>query len=113
MAYSPYLFVSYVDDLISELRCSGYGVHIGSLKAAVVERFNRTLKAKMYRYFTYVNTKCYLNVLDDLLYSYNNTYHRSIEMSPAEVNEDNESVVRSRLYPPKIENRTDGSRRRR
>jgi len=43
------------------------------LIAAVVERFNRTLKAKMYRYFTHANTKRYLNVLDDLLHSYNNT----------------------------------------
>jgi len=39
------------------------------LKAAVVERFNRTLKMKMYRYFTYKNTKRYVDVLDDLLHS--------------------------------------------
>jgi len=37
------------------------------------------------------------------IHSYNNTctYHRSIGMSPAAVNEDYESVVRSRLYPLK------------
>ena len=28
---SPYLYAIYVDDLIKELRCSGYGVHIGSV----------------------------------------------------------------------------------
>jgi len=28
---SPLLFAIYVDDLISELRQSGYGLHIGSL----------------------------------------------------------------------------------
>jgi len=39
------------------------------LKAAVVERLNRTLKAKMYSYFTHVNTKRYLDVLNDLLHS--------------------------------------------
>jgi len=71
------------------------------LKAAVVERFNRTLKEKMFRYFTYKNTRRYLDVLDDLLYSYNNTHHRSIGMAPFEVNKDNESVVRARLYPLK------------
>jgi len=65
------------------------------LKAAVVERFNRTLKAKMYRYSTHTITKRYVDVLDDLL------HHRSIGMSLAEVNEENESVVRSRLYPLK------------
>ena len=71
------------------------------LKASVVERFNRTLKTKMYRYFTYKNTRRYVDVLDDMLHSYNNTYHRSIGMTPAEVNVDNEHMVRKRLYPIK------------
>ena len=68
------------------------------LKASVVERFNRTLKTKMYRYFTYKNTRRYVDVLDDMLYSYNNTYHRSIGMTPAEVNVDNEHTGRKCLY---------------
>jgi len=67
------------------------------LKAAVAERFNRTLKEKMFRYFTYKNTRRYTSVLEDLLHSYNNTYHRSIGMSPLEVNRDNEDIVRARL----------------
>jgi len=60
------------------------------LKAAVVQRFNRTLKEKMFRYFTYANTRRYLDALGDLVHSYNNTYHRSIGMAPYEVNKDNE-----------------------
>ena len=71
------------------------------LKAAVVERFNRTLTEKMFRYFTYANTRRYLDVLDDLVYSYNNTHHRSIAMTPFEVNKDNKQIVRARLYPLK------------
>jgi len=71
------------------------------LKAAVVERFNRTFKTKMYRYFTHKNTRRYIDVLDDLLYSYNNSYHRSIGMTPTEVNTSNEDIVRGRLYPLK------------
>ena len=71
------------------------------LKAAVVERFNRTLKEKMFRYFTHKNTRHYLDVLGDLLHSYNNTHHRSIGMAPHQVNTDNEDVVRARLYPLK------------
>jgi len=69
------------------------------LKAAVVERFKRTVKMKMYRYFTYQNTGRYVDVLDDLLHSYNNTYHRSIGMTPVEVSADNEAIVRDRLHP--------------
>jgi len=83
-----------------------YGIHFYTsenedLKASVVERFNRTLKTKMFRYFTHANTRRYLDVLDDLLYSYNKTYHRSIGMAPVEVGPHNEEEVRSRLYPPK------------
>jgi len=62
------------------------------LKAAVVKRFNRTLKTKMFRYFTHAKTRRYLDVLDDLLHSYNNTHHRSIGMAPSEVNADNEDA---------------------
>ena len=69
------------------------------IKAAVVERFNRTLKQKMYRYFTAKRTRRYVDVLSDLVYSYNNTNHRSIGMAPSEVTTDNEDVVRARLYP--------------
>ena len=71
------------------------------LKASVVERFNRTLKTKMYRYFTHANTRRYLDVLEDLLQSYNNTHHRSIGMAPVEVGLHNEEEVRDRLYPLK------------
>jgi len=56
----------------------------------------------MYRYFTYKNTRRYVDMLDDMLHSYNNTYHRSIGMTPAEVNVDNEHMVRKRLYPIKL-----------
>ena len=39
------------------------------LKASVVERFNRTLKTRMWRYFNYKNTKRYIDVLDLFLES--------------------------------------------
>ena len=71
------------------------------IKASVVERFNRTLKTKMFRYFTFKNTRRYVDVLQQLVDSYNATHHRSIGMSPDEVNVDNEQLVRARLYPPK------------
>ena len=70
-------------------------------KASVVERFNHMLKTKMSSYFTYENSPCYIDVLPKLVASYNTTYHRSIGMSPNEVNANNEDLVRKRLYPPK------------
>jgi len=53
----------------------------------------------MYRYFTHANTRRYVDVLDDLVHSYNNTYHRSIRMAQVEVGPHNENDVRARLYP--------------
>ena len=71
------------------------------VKASVAERFNRTLKTKMWKYFTHKNTMRYVNVLDDLVHSYNNTFHRTIKMTPSEVNAQNEEEIRTRLYRPK------------
>src|SRR5271154_3050663 len=59
-------------------------------KAAVVERFNRTLKSKMWRYFTYTGRRSWLEVLPQLMRSYNASVHRSIGIAPNDVNNDNE-----------------------
>ena len=87
--------------MLRENGISFYTSENDDIKAAVVERFNRTLKSKMWRYFTYANTRRYLEVLPDIVYSYNNTHHRSIGMKPSEVNRANEDAVRRRLYPLK------------
>ena len=50
-----------------------------------MERFNRNLKEKMYRYFTAKNTRKYVDVLPDLLYAYNQSYNQSIGMAPPDV----------------------------
>ena len=47
-------------------------------KAAVVERVNCTLKSKLYRYFMAFSSLRYIDILQDLVDSYNNTHHRSI-----------------------------------
>ncbi len=68
------------------------------LKAAVCERFNRTLKARMWRYLTKNNTKRYIDILQDLVKSYNNSYHRSIGIEPINVSFNNQSIIWQRLY---------------
>lgn len=87
--------------MMSQKNIKFYTSENEDIKAAIVERFNRTIKSKMWRYFTYKNTRRYLDVLSDLVHSYNNTYHRSIGMTPSEVNSSNEQLVRERLYPLK------------
>ena len=59
---------------------------------------NRTLKSKLYHYFTGVNSLRYVDILQDIVDSYNNTYHRSIGRAPATVSLLNVGPVRRKLY---------------
>jgi hypothetical protein len=68
------------------------------IKASVVERFNRTLKTKMWKYFTHRNTYKYVDVLQDMLHSYNNTYHRTIGRSPSSVKSEDVPEIRTKMY---------------
>lgn len=68
------------------------------LKASVIERFNRSLKSRMWRYFTANNTMRYLDVLQDLVKSYNHSYHSSIKMTPMQVTKENTLQVFENLY---------------
>ena len=67
-------------------------------KASIVERFNRTMKGRTYKYFTAKNTYRYVDVLQSLVDGYNNTYHRSIKMKPIAVRKRHEMLIRQRLY---------------
>ena len=68
------------------------------LKASVVERFNRTLKTRMWKYFTAKNNRVYIDNLQDIVHEYNNSYHRSIGRAPASVSLLNVGQVRRKLY---------------
>ena len=72
-------------------------------KASVVERLNRTMKKIMYQYFTRHNTWKYIDVLPDLVNKYNSSYHRSIKMSPKDVNNSNVPLVWINLYEGRIQ----------
>ena len=87
--------------LFKEHKINFYTSQNEDIKAAVIERFNCTLKTKMWKYFTHKNTMKYIDVLDDLLHSYNNTFHRTIKMAPSEVTAQNEENIRRTLYRPK------------
>ena len=51
-------------------------------KSSVCERWNRTIKTKMYKQFTIRNNTVYIDILPKILSSYNNSKHRSIGMTP-------------------------------
>lgn len=68
---------------------SFHTTHNPDIKAAIIERFNRTLKSKMYKYFTKNNTYRYIDALDKLLEGYNNSVHSTIGIPPSMVNPSN------------------------
>ena len=69
-------------------------------KSLVLERWNRTMKEKMFKYFTANNTNKYIDILDDFVERYNNTRHPSIKMTPTEASKkENEVRVYRNLYP--------------
>ncbi|XP_066965644.1 uncharacterized protein [Macrobrachium rosenbergii] len=55
-----------------------YSVHSREIKTAIAERVIRTLKSKIYRYLTHNNTNKYVDILQDIVNSYNSTQHRGL-----------------------------------
>ena len=69
-------------------------------KRSIVERWIRTMKEKIWKYFTDNNTYTYIDVLPDLVEDYNNTVHSSIKITPVEASKKkNELTVWRNLYP--------------
>src|SRR6267154_2753358 len=71
--------------LLKDRNIRHYTSENDDIKASVVERFNRTLKGIMWRYLTHTSSGRYIDVLPQLVMSYNNTYHGSIKMTPSDV----------------------------
>ena len=64
-------------------------------KSSVVERWIRTMKEKMWKYFTANSTNVYLNQLSDLVKEYNNTGHSSIRMTPVKASKKKTSLLKN------------------
>ena len=68
-------------------------------KSSVCERWNRTIKTKMWKQFTVQGNTQYLDMLPKLVKQYNNTKHNSIKMTPVEASKKkNEGAVYFNLY---------------
>ncbi|XP_074596488.1 uncharacterized protein LOC141851639 [Brevipalpus obovatus] len=67
-------------------------------KCSAVERFNRTLKSKMFKFFTARGTRNYTKVLPSLIESYNNSVHRSTGKRPAWVRHNHKREIMLKMY---------------
>lgn len=73
---------------------SSYSEH----KASVVERFNRTLKSRLFRIFTHTNSYRYIDTLKSVLKSYNGSKHRTTGYAPDKVTPELESTIFEKVY---------------
>ena len=68
-------------------------------KASIVERVQRTIRLKMGRMFTKNQDNNWVDHIENIVHSYNNSYHSTIKMRPAKVAEKDYVRIRLRLYP--------------
>jgi len=74
------------------LKRQGVGFHTThnpDIKGAIVERFQRSLKSRMYKFFTKNNTNRYLDVINKFVIGYNSSVHSTISMPPSKVTPSN------------------------
>ena len=85
-------------ELLAKTKIALYSTEIAE-NSSEVERWNRTIKNKMWKQFTVQGNTNYLGFLPTILKQYNNTKHSSIKMTPSEAcNKKNEGVVYFNLY---------------
>ena len=71
----------------------------GRTKSSIVERWNRTFKTRMERYFTAAKNTNWVKVLSNFTNNINNTINRSTGFAPADVDFSNIDQIRKKLYP--------------
>lgn len=76
---------------------------VGTCKAAIAERANKSLQILLYKFMTQKQTRNYIDALDEIVASYNDRGHRTLEnKSPNEAdnaaNEDEIREIHARRY---------------
>jgi transposase InsO family protein len=67
-------------------------------KGALVERWNRTIKSKLWKVFTAKNTKNWVDELQNVVYAYNHHIHRTTKRRPVDITRENANEVWNDLY---------------
>lgn len=85
------------DELMKKYNINHYSTYT-HLKASIVERFNRTLKDNMWKLFSMQGSYKWCKQIELLLYKYNHTKHRTIKMTPNEVNKKTEKMLLKTIF---------------
>ena len=76
------IFKKYCDDNDIEL----YLIKDDSHKLGIINRFHRTIKDKLTKYFIANDTVKWIDVIDKIIYNYNHTINKGIGIEPFKVN---------------------------
>ena len=68
------------------------------IHASIVERANRTIKDRLYRYFHQTNTHRWVDIVDKIVNAINNTPNRTTGVEPNKVMFKNAEVLKRRMY---------------
>lgn len=86
-----------VQTMLKRYRIQHYSTY-STMKAAICERFNRTLKNRMWKQFSLRGSYKWIDILPKIINDYNNTKHRTIRMRPNDVNASNEKKLLFTVY---------------
>ena len=77
----------HVNQLLDSKGIVLYSVSSREIKASLAERLIRTIKGKLYRYMSHRNTRHYIDILDEIIDSYNHSSHSGLgnQQSPFQV----------------------------
>lgn len=84
-------------DLMNKHKINHYSVY-STVKAGIVERFNRSIKQDMWKEFSLNGNYRWINIIKRLCNDYNNRIHRTIKMRPASVTKADEKRLLSTVY---------------
>lgn len=92
-------FNSHVKKLMKKYKINHYHT-FSDMKASIVERWNRTVKEKMWKYFTAQGNYKWLSLLPEIVLKYNNTKHRTTGMKPKDVRQKHVGKILRKLNKP-------------
>ena len=92
-----------VQDYFNEKNVQHHSMYNPRFHAGMAERANRTIKERLYRYFTERKTQNWTGVIQEIVDGINHSYNASIGMRPVDVNFKNAENVRQTLEQKAIE----------
>ena len=93
---------THMTKLLDQYKVNRYST-FSTMKASIVERFNRTIKRKIYEQFSLRGSYKWVDIIQQLVDEYNDGRHRTIKMAPEDVNSDNEQQLLDTVYNYKEE----------